>query len=146
MGVEEKAKNFSVEVFYDGDCPLCRREIELLRWLDRRRRIRFTNIAASDFDAASVGVDCDDLMSEIHARLPDGSLIHGVEVFRRLYQAIGLGPLVLLSRAPIVSHLLEFGYRVFAKNRLKWTGRCSSGNGTCRVETSESTLKNEVAA
>ena len=31
-----------VEVFYDGDCPLCTREIRLLRRLDRRGRIRFT--------------------------------------------------------------------------------------------------------
>ena len=146
MSLEKNAANWTVEVFYDGDCPLCRREIELLRWFDRRRRIRFTNIAASDFDADSVGIEFDDLMSEIHARLPDGRWIHGVEVFRRLYQAVGFGPLVLLSRAPVVSHLLDFGYRVFAKNRLKWTGRCASGGGACPIKDAKSTLKNEAAA
>ena len=30
------------------------------------------------------------LMDRIHARLPDGTIIDGVEVFRRLYAAVGL--------------------------------------------------------
>jgi predicted DCC family thiol-disulfide oxidoreductase YuxK len=54
----------------------------------------------------------------------------GVEVFRRLYSAVGFSWLVAATRLPIISPLLEFGYRQFAKRRLKWTGRChSSGDG-----------------
>ena len=42
-----------VEVFYDGDCPLCLKEIQMIQWMDRKKnRIRFTDIAAEDFDAA----------------------------------------------------------------------------------------------
>ena len=33
-----------VEVFYDGEYPLCLRENKLLKWLDRKHRIRFTDI------------------------------------------------------------------------------------------------------
>jgi len=44
-----------IEVFYDGDCPLCMREIRLLRQLDKRQRIRFVDIAAKGFDAATLG-------------------------------------------------------------------------------------------
>lgn len=115
-----------VEVFFDGECPLCRREIALLRRWDRRGRIRFTNIAADGFSTAALNVDHEALMAEIHGRLPDGSWIRGVEVFRRLYVAFGWGPLVALSRWPGIRQLLEFGYRVFARNRLRWTGRCTS--------------------
>ena len=44
------AGDFEVEVFFDGDCPLCVREIELLRKLDKpARRIRFTDIQAKIF-------------------------------------------------------------------------------------------------
>ena len=115
-----------VEVFYDGDCPLCMREIRMLMGLDARRgRIRFTNIASPEFDPAPLGVDWDSFMRRIHARLADGSWIRGVEVFRRLYAAVGFGPLVWLSRAPGLSALLDFGYEKFAANRLKWTGRCT---------------------
>ncbi len=115
---------FDIEVFFDGECPLCTREIAMLRRLDRRQRIRFTDIAAADFDPSTLGLGMDALMARIHARLPDGSFIDGVEVFRRLYQAVGFGALVTLSRAPGVSRLLDYAYERFADNRLKWTGRC----------------------
>ena len=64
-------------------------------------------------------------MVEIHGRLPDGRWVTGVEVFRRLYGCIGFGPLVLLTRLPLVRQLLNVGYRFFAKSRLQLTGRCS---------------------
>jgi len=123
---------WEVEVFFDGACPLCRREIAMLRRWDRRGVIRFTDIAIPDFDPTPLGQTQEALMAEIHGRLPDGTLIKGVEVFRRLYAAVGLGPLVLLTRLPVVSHALDWGYRRFARNRLKLTGRCPTGS--CTIE------------
>ena len=114
------------EVFFDGECPLCVREIRLLRRLDRRGRILFTDISAAGFDPAPLGLDQAILMARIHGRLASGELVEGVEVFRQLYAAVGLGPLVALTRLPGLSHLLELGYRWFAKNRLRLTGRCTS--------------------
>ena len=116
---------FVFEVFYDGECPLCTREIHMLMRLDKARRIRFTNIADDAFDASSLGTTWADLMEKIHGRMPDGTLVVGVEVFRQLYGAVGFGWLVSMSRWPVLSQVLDFGYRVFAKNRLRWTGRCS---------------------
>jgi predicted DCC family thiol-disulfide oxidoreductase YuxK len=118
-----------VEVFFDGNCPLCSREIALLRRWDRGGRIRFTDIAAADFSAIELGVEHETLMAEIHGRLPDGSWIQGVEVFRRLYAAVGWRPLVAVTRWPGVRQVLDFGYRLFARNRLRWTGRCTSACG-----------------
>lgn len=112
------------EVFFDGDCPLCRREIAMLRRLDRRSAIRFTDIAQPGFDPASIGLTRDALMARIHGRTSDGTLVEGVEVFRHLYGAVGFGPLVALSRVPPIAWLLDAGYRWFAKNRLRLTGRC----------------------
>lgn len=120
------------EVFFDGACPLCRREITMLERLDRGRgRIRFTDIAAPDFDAYAIGRTPADLMARIHGRLPDGSLVSGVEVFRQLYAAVGFGPLVALTRIPGISHALDAGYALFAKNRLRITGRCT--DETCAI-------------
>lgn len=113
-----------LEVFFDGECPLCRREMDLVRRLDRRGRVTLTDIARAEF-VPPEGRSHDDLMARIHARLPDGSLIEGVEVFRRIYAAVGFGPLVFLSRLPPASWLLELGYRWFARNRLRLTGRCT---------------------
>jgi predicted DCC family thiol-disulfide oxidoreductase YuxK len=116
-----------VEVFYDGDCPLCMREIRMLMGRDREGRILFTDIAAPSFDPADVGLDRASLMDRIHGRLPSGELIEGVEVFRRLYAAVGFGTAVALSRAWGISQMLDAAYRVFARNRLRLTGRCADG-------------------
>jgi predicted DCC family thiol-disulfide oxidoreductase YuxK len=121
---EDVTGSFDVEVFHDGQCPLCRREMLMLARLDRRRRIRFTDIADPDFDPRAAGITGEALMARIHGRLPDGTLIEGVEVFRRLYAAVGFGRLVALTRIPGISHLLTLAYRLFARNRLRLTGRC----------------------
>lgn len=115
---------FAIEVFFDGACPLCAREIALLRRRDRRGQILFTDIAAADFDPHPLGLDFATLMAGIHGRLPGGKLVTGVEVFRRLYAAVGLERLVALSRWPVIAQLLDAAYAVFAKNRLRLTGRC----------------------
>ncbi|ACY18168.1 thiol-disulfide oxidoreductase DCC family protein [Haliangium ochraceum] len=130
---DEQGSDWDIEVFFDGDCPLCRREIDMLRRRDDGQRIRFTDIAAPGFRAEGYGKTMDELMGRIHGRLPDGTWIDGVEVFRRLYTAIGLGWLVSLTRLPGVAQLCELGYRVFAKNRLKWTGRCKDDGGACAL-------------
>lgn len=124
---------WSVEVFFDGDCPLCKREIQMLQWMDRKRqRIRFTDIAAAGFSPELYGKSHQEFMDEIQGRMPDGSWITGVEVFRQLYSAVGLSWLAWGTRLPVVSHSLEWGYQRFAKNRLKWTGRCTSDSCSVR--------------
>ena len=121
------SRGHEFEVFFDGDCPLCLREIRMLQRLDRDGHILFTDIAAPGFDPSGTGRGWDELMARIHGRLPDGTLIEGVEVFRRLYAAVGFRRLVSLSRLPGVRHLLELGYRLFARYRLRLTGRCAGG-------------------
>ena len=128
----EASNGWQVEVFYDGECPLCVREIKMLRRLDRHHRIRFSDIADPAFSPATFGMTMKDFMDEIQGRLPNGQWLTGVEVFRRLYSAIGLKPVVALTRLPGISHGLELGYRIFAKNRLRLTGRCD--DGTCKAQ------------
>ena len=85
---QSTSASFDIQVFFDGGCPLCRREIEMLRRWDRRKRIHFTDISSPDFQAAEVGKTDDVLLAEIHGRLPDGTWLQGVEVFRRMYAAV----------------------------------------------------------
>jgi predicted DCC family thiol-disulfide oxidoreductase YuxK len=117
--------NYEVEVFYDGDCPLCMKEIKMLQRLDRAQRILFTDIASPKFDPSSLNKSFEDLMARIHGRLSDGTMIEGVEVFRRLYAAVGFRRMAAFSRWPGISHLLQLAYHLFAKNRLRLTGRCA---------------------
>lgn len=120
------------EVFFDGDCPLCVKEIRLLQALDRKRgRILFTDISAAGFDAeAATGLSYDDLMAEIYGRMPSGELVTGMEVFRQLYGAVGLGFVFAPTRWPVLKPMFDAIYSTFARNRLKLTGRCESESCT----------------
>ncbi|MBN8610137.1 MAG: DUF393 domain-containing protein [Deltaproteobacteria bacterium] len=119
-------RHATFEVFFDGDCPLCVREIRMLRRLDRHGRVRFTDIADPRFDPARVGLPpWQTLMDRIHGRrLDTGEVVEGVEVFRALYEAVGLGVLVRLTRLGVVDRLLDRAYHAFASRRLRLTGRC----------------------
>ena len=127
----DASAGYVVEVFFDGGCPLCVREISMLKRWDRQHRIRCTDIDAPGFVAESYGKTYEDLMSRIQGRLADGTWIEGVEVFRQLYSAVGFGPLVWVTRLPVISQMMTLGYRLFAKNRLRLTGRCLGK--TCAV-------------
>jgi predicted DCC family thiol-disulfide oxidoreductase YuxK len=124
-------------LFYDGDCPLCAREIALLRRLDRRGHLDLVDIAAPGFDGVPDGLDHGDLMARIHGQLPDGRVVEGMEVFRRAYGAVGWGWLLAPTAWPGVRVLANAAYRWFARHRLRLTGRrpecveqCATGAAT----------------
>jgi predicted DCC family thiol-disulfide oxidoreductase YuxK len=131
---------WQIDLLFDGGCPLCAREIAMLRRLDRGRdRIRFTDIAARDFEASRFGTTRAALMARIHGILPDGTLVEGVEVFRRAYAAVGLGFLLAPTRWPGLRAVSDCAYRWFARNRYRLTGRthmCYDNRCLHRLETS----------
>jgi predicted DCC family thiol-disulfide oxidoreductase YuxK len=133
---------WDIKVLYDGECPLCMREVAMLRRRNREGRAAFEDIAAPGFDPARYGLDHEAVMGRIHGVLPDGRVVEGVEVFRRVYEAVGLGWLMAPSRWPGVRRLYDWGYRVFARNRLRITGRRDAcAEGSCRTPAGEPSAK-----
>jgi predicted DCC family thiol-disulfide oxidoreductase YuxK len=114
---------YPLTVFFDGACPICVREIALMRRLDRRRRLVCCDFSRLDYDTASINISPTELGRVIHARWSDGSVITGVEVFRAMWEAVGLGFLARLSRLSLVEPLVLKAYAWFARNRLRLTGR-----------------------
>lgn len=103
-----------VEVWYDGGCPLCQREIALMRLLDRRGRIRFTDLTDP---AIGCPVDRAVLLQRFHAR-EAGVLLSGAAAFAAMWRAVPLlWPLGQLARFPLIGHLLEWGYVRFLRIR-----------------------------
>ena len=101
-------------VWHDGGCPLCRREIALMRRLDRSRRISFVDAAAGVSDCP---VDRVALLARFHAR-EDDVLLSGAAAFAAMWRAIPLlRPLGLAARNPALLGLLERGYVAFLKAR-----------------------------
>ncbi len=126
--------SWEFKVLYDGECPLCVREVNMLQKLNRKGRLALEDIAAPDFEASRYGRTFGELMGSIHGVLPDGSLVSGMEVFRRAYAAVGLGMLVAPTGWPLLKPLFDYFYKVFARNRLRLTGRSEvCANGRCAV-------------
>jgi len=103
-----------VEVWFDGDCPLCRREINLMRRLDRRGAIIFTDVATGQ---GSCPIDRADLLARFHAR-EDGRMVSGAEAFAAMWRAIPvLSPFGRMARNRWVLGLMERLYLAFLKIR-----------------------------
>ncbi len=105
----------SLTVWHDGGCPLCRREIALMRRLDRRGRISFVDVSG---DApVACPIDRADLLARFHAR-EDGVLLSGAAAFAAMWRAIPvLRPLGLLARNRLALAVLEGGYHLFLRMR-----------------------------
>lgn len=103
-----------VIVWYDGACPLCVREIALMRKLDWHRAIDFQDIAPENAVCPS---DRLLMLARLHAR-ENGVLLDGAAAFAAMWRAIPmLKPLGLLARNPLVLRVLERLYVRFLKIR-----------------------------
>ena len=102
-------------VWYDGGCPLCRREIALMRRLDRSGGIEFIDAASAPASQCPVAPAA--LMARFHA-LEDGRLLSGAAAFAAMWRAVPwLRPIGLAARVPWVLALLEWAYRGFLRFR-----------------------------
>lgn len=117
--------NWKIKLLYDGECPLCLREVDFLRREDAGRGlVAFIDIADISYSPeANGGVDFEAAMGRIHAVLPDGTVIKNVEVFRRVYEILGMGWIYAITRLPIIGSLADALYGVWADWRLALTGR-----------------------
>jgi predicted DCC family thiol-disulfide oxidoreductase YuxK len=103
-----------VTVWFDGSCPLCTREIALMRRLDRRGTIAFVDIAGD----AACPLDRPTLLARFHAQTEDAPMVSGAAAFAVMWRAIPiLRPLGLLARIPLVLWGLERMYRLFLRVR-----------------------------
>jgi len=108
---------YPMTIFHDGNCPICRFDIENLRSRNDKGRLRFIDIAAPDFDPAAYGMTQEAFAAQIRAQLPDGTLITGMEVFRRAYRAVGLGWIIAPATWGPLKAPADALYRFFARHR-----------------------------
>jgi predicted DCC family thiol-disulfide oxidoreductase YuxK len=140
-------------LLYDGACPLCCREVDMLRRRDQRHngdqpRLAFVDIDAPDYDpAAHGGISYAAAMGRIHALAGqdpstgggDCEVLRDVAVFRRAYALVGLGWLYAPSGWPLLNSLADWAYGLWAAWRLRLTGRqplealCREREGRCRI-------------
>ena len=117
--------SWKIKLLYDGECPLCVREVNFLQKRDAGRGIiKFVDIADPEYQAEeNGGVDFETAMGRIHAVLADGTVIKNVEVFRRVYEELGMGWIYAATKIPLIGAIADLLYGVWADWRLKITGR-----------------------
>ncbi|MGI4959853.1 MAG: thiol-disulfide oxidoreductase DCC family protein [Janthinobacterium lividum] len=101
-------------IWYDGGCPLCRREIALMRRLDRRQAIDFVDVTR---DGSVCPRDRTELLARFHA-LEDGQVLSGAAAFAAMWRAIPLlRPVGLAARNASILGVLERLYVRFLRIR-----------------------------
>jgi predicted DCC family thiol-disulfide oxidoreductase YuxK len=103
-------KMATLRVFYDGQCPLCRREIALMRRLDRGGAIAFVDVTGTH---STCPIERQAALARFHAE-EDGQMLSGAAAFAAMWRAIPLlRPLGLAARNRRLLWLLERLYVAF---------------------------------
>lgn len=118
-----------INLLYDGDCHVCMKQVEFLtKRMDETPEyaglVRLTNLADPGYDPAECGgIAFEDGMRHIHAVTRDGEVVTGMDVFRRVYAAIGMEWVYTLTKLPFMGSTFDWLYDVWAEHRLHLTGR-----------------------
>mgnify|MGYP004445668079 CR=1 FL=1 len=93
------------KVYYDESCYVCSLEINTLRKRGEACGIEFIDISKGDFPK--------EYMQEMAGEF-NGEETVGIETFRLMYEKMGFRRSVAFSRLPIVKHVFNAGYKIFA--------------------------------
>lgn len=116
----------AMRVFYDGGCPLCRREIAHYRRLKPLQPIEWIDIDKVPDRVAEYGVDHAQAMARLHVQASDGTLHTGAFAFLAMWRGLpGWRWLAWLLDRRRIPLLLDRLYQRFAARRLR--RRCSAG-------------------
>ncbi len=102
-------------VFFDGRCPLCRREMRSLQRNDLSNTIDLIDIHSPAFSKYSQP-SFDEAMYELHAFI-DGKLLKAADANIAIWQSLGKKKWLILLRLPVIKQLVNLSYRLFARNR-----------------------------
>ena len=129
-----KAKDNKLDLFYDGACHLCYREVKHYHDLDSAKRLNLINIADPSFEPGKYNLDRKSVNKHMHARDQEGVLYKGVDAFIEIWKRIPrYSFLVRPAELKIVKPLLKAGYFVFAEFR-PYLPKRSCENGECNIK------------
>lgn len=107
-----------LRVFYDGLCIVCATEIDLYRRRDQGKALELIDISLPDFNPAAYGLEGRDIQKNLHATLPDGTVIEGVETFIEIWKRVpGWRWAARFAQKAAPRSVLEKGYAIFTRIR-----------------------------
>ena len=118
-------------VFYDGQCGLCNRLVNLLLGLDHKKRLKFSPLQGQTAKTKIPKELSEDLNTM--AFLINGKLYTKSDAALEVLKTIG-GVLSLFYICKLIPRFIRDAvYDFISKNRIRWFGRFES----CRVPTKE---------
>ena len=114
------------KLFYDGGCPLCRKEINHYIKIDRQQRVEWIDITQNESLLQAEGLTFAQTMRLIHAVDIEGNRQIGVPAFLVIWDQLpGYHWLARAVRATRMTQPLNWLYYRFANWR--YDRRCKSG-------------------
>ncbi len=112
------ASRGGLTVYFDGHCPLCRREIDLYRRQAGAEALAFVDVACAAADTLPRGTTRAQLLSRFHVVDGEGRLLAGAAAFFALWQRLPAWHwLGRLGRSRSVLRVAEAAYRGFLRLR-----------------------------
>ncbi len=113
------------KVFYDGGCPLCRREIAHYQRLDTEEHIHWVDIHAQPDALREHNLSWEPAMQRLHLLDTDGRMLTGAYAFAALWRNLPYyRRLATILALPGTLALLDRLYNRFATWR--WNRRCDA--------------------
>lgn len=125
--LSDRDSEAKIKLLYDGECPICKREICILQKKDNQSKVKFIDIASKEFSPFEHNnIDYNTAMSQMHAIEGEGNLLIGIPAFATVYARCQLLVTSTLLRIPFIKGILNPLYALFAKKRLWLTGRMNT--------------------
>ncbi|MFG6465272.1 thiol-disulfide oxidoreductase DCC family protein [Roseateles sp. BYS87W] len=111
-------------VYFDGACPVCRREIAHYRQGSGEHALNWVDAAACPPGDLGPALSRPQALARLHLRLPDGQLVHGAAAFLAMWAALPDHPRLAawarrLNRPAVVA-VLDAAYSAFLRVRRLW--------------------------
>ncbi|MEM9683615.1 MAG: DUF393 domain-containing protein [Pseudomonadota bacterium] len=101
-------------VFYDGSCPLCRREIRFYRERTGAGQLAWVDVSRVEGRQVAEGLSRDMALARFHVRMADGRLLAGGDAFAALWSALPrFAPIGRMFRFRPLRWLLNRSYDAF---------------------------------
>lgn len=128
-------------VLYDSLCPVCSREVRLLKHFDRKDNLNAIDIAAAEFDPSLYGLSLEECVGSLRGIDASGRPLDGMNTIRAMYAAVGLAWLMRWTSLPLIRQICDLGYRLFARVRPAFSsfkpGQCDTNRCRPKGDTNE---------
>jgi len=120
-------------IFYDGTCPLCVAEMNLLRQYDSNSALRLENLYDVGFSAKYPQIDKAAANTILHGMNAEGKLLYGLDVTVAAWSLVGRKKWLRVLRWPIIRWFADRAYLFFARNRYR-ISKLFTGKDVCGLD------------